>query len=89
LRYPADGQPRDLGRQRRYLSRRRAVVIDLGSQPAGLRGVCKEDALADGGGERRRIMVGQRLGRLAGIDGATLDPTKHHRAAFTNLTRHN
>lgn len=39
-----------------------------------VRGVGEDDALADGGGEQGRIVVGQRLRGLAGDDGARAAP---------------
>src|SRR5690606_39011233 len=67
---PPDTETVDLVGQRCDLARGQTVIVDLGCESAGLRGVGEDDALADGGCEERWIVVGQSLGRLAGDDGA-------------------
>ena len=56
--------------ERRDLARGRCRVVAFKGQATRLRCSSEGDALAYGGGEERRIVIGQRLGRLASDDGA-------------------
>ena len=49
----------------------------LEDEAAGARGVGEDDALADACGEHRRIVIGERLGRLAGDDRARGAAVEH------------
>jgi len=60
----------DLAGERGDLARGGTVVIDLEGEPARLRGVGVDDALPDRRAQHRRIVIGQRLGRLASDDSA-------------------
>lgn len=53
------------------------VGTDFGYQPAGLRGIGEDDALADGRGKHRRIVIGKRLSSLAGDDSAGAATVEH------------
>ena len=74
------GDPRDFTGKRADLARGRTIFI-CRSEPAGLHGFGEDDALADGGGEQRRIMIGERLRGLAGEDGARRARFRTKRAA--------
>jgi hypothetical protein len=63
------------------ISRAAGVSSSSSDQPARLRGGGEGDALADGGGEHGRIVIGQRLGRLAGEHGARAAAVEHEAAA--------
>ena len=52
-------------------------LVDVEDEAAGLRGVGEDDALADRGREHRRIVLGERLGGLAGDDGARGAAVQH------------
>src|SRR3546814_4008055 len=63
-------QALDLYGERGDRARGGTALIDLGDESSGPRRVGEGDALADCRGEQRGIVVGQRLGRFAGDNGA-------------------
>lgn len=68
-------------RKRGDLARGGTVVIDLEGEPARLRGVGVDDALPDRRAQHRRIVIGQRLGRLASDDERAPQRLRTNRAA--------
>ena len=74
---PVDPQTQEFVGERCDLACGRCRIGEFGDQAAGLRGGGEGDALADGGGEQRWIVIGQGLGGLAGQDGARTAAIEH------------
>ncbi|SFK69684.1 hypothetical protein SAMN05444581_11593 [Methylocapsa palsarum] len=53
------------------------MLVPVKNETAGARGVGEGDALTDGCGEDRRIVIGQRLGCLTGDNRARIAPVEH------------
>ncbi len=62
---------RHFGGERGDLPRCGRCIVLLGREPPGLHDIGESDALTDRGQERRRIMLGERLGGFAGEDRAS------------------